>query len=59
MEFIWDFNIMSDSNNDGIPSNDADSVSPIAELTIEESGNRSGSITVVDDKGATSTLIGH
>ena len=55
MEFIWDFNVMSDSNNDGDPSNDADSVSPIAELTIENSGNRSGSITVVDDKGATST----
>ncbi len=57
MEFIWDFNIMSDSNNDGVPSNDADSVSPIAELTIDESGNRTGSITVVDDKGATSTMI--
>ena len=55
MEFIWDFNVMSDSNNDGDPSNDADSVAPIAELTIEDSGNRSGSITVVDDKGATST----
>ena len=55
MEFIWDFNVMSDSNNDGDPSNDADSVSPVAELTIENSGNRSGSITVVDDKGATST----
>ncbi len=55
MEFIWDFNVMSDSNNDGDPSNDADSVAPIAELTIENSGNRSGSITVVDDKGATST----
>lgn len=57
MEFIWDFNIMSDSNNDGDPSNDADATSPIAELTIENSGNRSGSITVVDDKGATSTTV--
>ncbi len=57
MEFIWDFNIMSDSNNDGDPSNDADSVSAITELTIDESGNRTGSITVVDDKGATSTTI--
>ena len=52
---MWDFNIFSDSNNDGDPANDADSNQAIAELTIDQAGNRSGSVTVVDDKGAIST----
>ena len=55
VDFIWDFNIFSDSNNDGDPSNDADSSLDIAELMIEQAGNRTGSLTVVDDKGAIST----
>ena len=52
---IWDFNIFSDSNNDGDPANDADSTELIADLRIDQAGNRSGSVTVVDDKGAVST----
>ena len=52
---MWDFNIYSDSNNDGDPANDADSSQPVAELMIDQAGNRSGSVTVVDDKGAIST----
>ena len=52
---MWDFNIYSDSNNDGDPANDADSSQPVAELMIDQAGNRSGSVTVVDDKGAIPT----
>ena len=57
IEVIWDYNIFSDSNNDGDPSNDADSTLKIAELKIDQAGNRTGSVTVVDDKGAVSTTI--
>ena len=52
---IWDFNIFSDSNNDGDPANDADSTEHTADLMIDQAGNRTGSVTVVDDKGAIST----
>ena len=54
IEVMWDFNIFSDSNNDGDPANDADSTLRIAELMIDQAGNRTGSVTVVDDKGAVS-----
>ena len=56
IEYIWDFNIFSDSNNDGDPTNDADSNMPVAELLIDQAGNRTGSISIVDDKGAISTM---
>ena len=57
IEVIWDYNRFSDSNTDGDPSNDADSTLKIAELKIDQAGNRTGSVTVVDDKGALSTTI--
>ena len=56
VSFEWDFDITEDSNNDGDPSNDADATSAITnQLTLIESGNRTGRITIMDDKGATNT----
>ena len=58
VSFEWDFDITEDSNNDGDPSNDADATSAISnQLLLTESGNRTGRITVIDDKGATNTSI--
>jgi PKD repeat protein len=57
LEFIWDFNIGADSNGDGDFQNDADATTPITSLDIFESGNRTGKLTVVDDKGGVSTEI--
>ena len=54
--FSWDFDITVDTNNDGDPANDADSINSITnELVLSESGNRTGTITVTDDKGASNT----
>ena len=54
--FTWDFDITVDTNNDGDPANDADSINSITnELVLSESGNRTGTITVTDDKGASNT----
>ena len=58
IEVMWDFNIFSDSNNDGDPANDADSTLRIAELMIDQAGNRTGSVTVVDDKGQFQQPVG-
>ena len=48
---LWDFNIFSDSNNDGDPANDADSTLRIAELMIDQAGNRTGSVTWLMTRG--------
>ncbi len=56
VSFEWDFDINTDSNNDGDPANDIDSSNAITnELLLFESGNRTGKITVKDDKGATNS----
>tara|TARA_B110000211_G_scaffold228701_1_gene285362 strand:+ start:47476 stop:48618 length:1143 start_codon:yes stop_codon:yes gene_type:complete len=56
VSFEWDFDITVDTNNDGNPSNDVDAHTSISSgLLLAESGNRTGRITVIDDKGATNT----
>jgi hypothetical protein len=56
VSFSWDFDITVDTNNDGDPANDIDSLESITtELVLSDSGNRTGSITVTDDKGASNT----
>ena len=56
VSFSWDFDITVDTNNDGDPANDIDSSNSITtELILSESENRTGSITVTDDKGASNT----
>ena len=56
VSFEWDFDITVDTNNDGNPSNDIDAHTSISSgLLLAESGNRTGRITVIDDKGATNT----
>ncbi len=57
VEFMWDFDLGIDSDGDGEKANDADATSPYVDLTIDNSGNRTGSVSVIDDKGAVSTEI--
>ena len=57
VEFIWDLDLGFDRNGDGDPTNDADSTSSSVEVMYADSGNQTGSLTVVDDNGATSTEI--
>ncbi|MGB1854649.1 MAG: PKD domain-containing protein [Candidatus Thalassarchaeaceae archaeon] len=57
VEFIWDLDLTFDRNGDGDPTNDADSTSSSVEVMYSDSGNQTGSLTVVDDNGATSTEI--
>ena len=57
VEFIWDFDLGSDSDGDGDQANDADATSAFVDLTIESSGNRTGSVSVIDDKGAVDTMV--
>ena len=57
VEFIWDLDLGFDRNGDGNPTNDADSTSSSVQVIYTDSGNQTGSLTVVDDNGATSTEI--
>jgi len=56
VEFMWDFDLGSDSDHDGDQTNDADATSSFVDLTIYSSGNRTGSVSVIDDKGAMHTV---
>jgi PKD repeat protein len=55
VEFMWDFDLGIDSDGDGEKTNDADATSPYVDLIIDNSGNRTGSVSVIDDKGAMNT----
>ncbi|GIS92247.1 MAG: hypothetical protein CM1200mP21_05420 [Candidatus Poseidoniales archaeon] len=55
VEFMWDFDHGVDSDGDGDKTNDAESSSSYVDLVYEASGNRTGSVSVIDDKGAMST----
>ena len=57
IEFLWDFDHGVDSDADGDKTNDADSSSSFVDLVYETSGNRTGSVSVIDDKGAMNTQI--
>ena len=57
IEFIWDLDLGFDRNGDGDPTNDADSTSSSVQVMYANSGNQTGSLTIVDDNGATSTEI--
>ena len=57
VEYIWDFDHGLDSDGDGDKTNDAESSSSFVELIYETSGNRTGSVSVIDDKGAMNTQI--
>ena len=55
LEFIWDFDKSVDSDGDGNPAGDADSIEPIAEIEFLEVGNQTGVLTIVDDMGGISS----
>ena len=55
VEFLWDFDHGVDSDGDGDKTNDAESSSAFVDLVYETSGNRTGSVSVIDDKGAMNT----
>ena len=46
---MWDFDLGIDSDGDGEKANDADATSPYVDLIIDNSGNRTGSVSVIDD----------
>ncbi len=55
LEFIWDFDKSIDSDGDGDPAGDADSIEPIADIEFLEAGNQTGVLTIVDDMGGISS----
>ena len=59
VEFIWDLDLTFDANGDGDPANDADDNHASVEVSSADSGDLSGSVMVIDDKGATTTQIWH
>ncbi|HIN04185.1 MAG TPA: PKD domain-containing protein [Candidatus Poseidoniales archaeon] len=59
VEFIWDLDLTFDTNGDGDPANDADDNHASVEVSSANSGDLSGSVMVIDDKGATTTQIWH
>jgi hypothetical protein len=52
---IWDLDWDVDSDRDGDAHNDGDAMGAIHSFTPTESGNYSGSVTVIDEKGASAT----
>jgi len=57
VEVYWDFDANTDSNGDSDPINDRDASGAIAKLSVSESQNVTGAVTVVDDTGATNTSL--
>ena len=57
VEFIWDLDLTFDRNGDGDPTNDADETTSSVEVSYSDSGNMSGTVTAIDDRGATSTML--
>ena len=57
VEFIWDLDLGFDRNGDGDPTNDADETTSTVEVSYADSGNMTGSVTAIDDRGATSTML--
>lgn len=55
VEYIWDLDLGFDRNGDGDPTNDADSTSSSVEISSADSGNQTGTLTLIDDNGATTT----
>lgn len=55
VEYIWDLDLGFDRNGDGDPTNDADSTDSSVEISSADSGNQTGTLTLVDDNGATTT----
>ncbi len=55
LEFIWDFDKSIDSDGDGDPAGDADSIEPIADIEFLEAGNQTGVLTIVDYMGGISS----
>ncbi len=57
VQVSWDFDANTDSDGDSDPLNDADATGALAKLTLSESGNVTGAVTVVDDTGASNTTL--
>ena len=57
LEFSWDFDAETDSDGDSDPLNDDDFQGPVAEVTFDTAGNRTGAVTVFDDSGGKTTKL--
>ena len=55
LTWAWDLDLGSDSDNDDDSRNDVDSALSSITLMMNESGQVEGSVTVTDDRGASST----
>ncbi len=55
LDFTWDINWSADSDLDGDTGNDVDSTETSVSLLLNNSGSRSGSVTITDDRGASIT----
>ena len=54
MKFTWDLNFLEDSDGDGDPRNDVDSIEEMVYIPTENSGSIAGSLTVDDGVGGIS-----
>ncbi len=54
---VWDTDLDIDSDNDGDSTNDNDGMGSVLEFTPYKSGNYTGSVTVVDDFGASAKRL--
>lgn len=57
LEIVWDFDATKDSNGDSDPMNDEDGRGPVTEISLNVSGNITGSVTVIDDSGGKNTTL--
>ena len=57
LEYAWDLDWSVDSNADGNFQNDIDDTNESTSFFAERSQNRTGSLTVTDDRGAATTIV--
>lgn len=55
LAWAWDFDLRDDSDGDGDPRNDVESTQETITWLLNESGEIEGSVTVTDDRGASSS----
>ncbi|MBM4249926.1 MAG: PKD domain-containing protein [Euryarchaeota archaeon] len=57
LAYCWDLDIARDTSGDGIPDNDADSISPAPTFDYRRAGTFQARLTVTDSDNATATTL--